>query len=112
MKSWISHSLTSCAICIALDAAIATTEVVRAPHKINRVREAKGRLPIFDFHSVRLTKRSRPMPLPVDPDRAITRRRLHFRRGHWRHFDDHKTWINWMLVGDPDLGFVDKNYRL
>jgi len=33
---------------------------------------------------------------------------------HW--FDSHlefvKTWIRWMLVGDPDLGFIDKHYRV
>lgn len=23
-----------------------------------------------------------------------------------------KSWIRWCLVGDPDLGFVDKDYRL
>jgi hypothetical protein len=38
--------------------------------------------------------------------------RLHFRRRHWRHFVNHKTWIKWTLVGDPDLGFIDKDYRL
>jgi hypothetical protein len=30
----------------------------------------------------------------------------------WRHFVSHKTWIKWTLVGDPDLGFIDKEYRL
>lgn len=37
---------------------------------------------------------------------------LHFRRGHWRHYGEYKTWIKWMLVGDPELGFVDKMYKL
>lgn len=37
---------------------------------------------------------------------------MHFRRGHWRHYQDHRTWIKWCLVGDPDLGFVDKHYKL
>jgi hypothetical protein len=40
------------------------------------------------------------------------KKRLHFRRGHWRHYETHKTWIKWMLVGDPDLGFIEKQYRL
>lgn len=53
--------------------------------------------------------------------------RLHFRRGHWSHYSNpgageiqftdegylrSKSWINWMLVGDPDPGFVDKHYKL
>ena len=29
-----------------------------------------------------------------------------------QHGDRWRTWIKWMLVGDPDLGFVDKEYRL
>ena len=101
------------AILVALDAKVADTEIVRAPYKINRVREAKGRLPIYDYHRVKLANRTRPAPrLEAVEPHEYTRRRLHFRRGHWRHFDNHKTWINWMLVGDPDLGFVDKEYRL
>jgi len=31
---------------------------------------------------------------------------------HWRHFENHKTWIKWHLRGDPCLGFIDKHYRL
>lgn len=42
---------------------------------------------------------------------------LHWRRGHWRvnfrgsEFERSK-WINKCLVGDPDKGFVKKNYKL
>lgn len=50
------------------------------------------------------------------------------RRGHYRHYSNpdagsikyvndggfwlSKDWINWMLVGDPDVGIVEKEYRL
>ena len=99
------------AIAIALDAAVAETDVVRAPHKLNRAREKRGKPPIFDYRVVALAHRSRTATLPSQHiDR--TSPRLHFRRGHWRHFDNFKTWINWMLVGDPDLGFIEKHYRL
>lgn len=52
---------------------------------------------------------------------------LHFRRGHWRHFRGtggnelyvdvegttrSRTRIKWMLVGNEDLGFIEKHYRL
>lgn len=37
---------------------------------------------------------------------------MHFVRGHWRHYEVSKTWIRWHLRGDPDLGFIDKEYRL
>ena len=100
------------AACIALEAEIAETEVVRAPHKLNRARIKRGKLPLSDYHIINLAHRSRVAPLL---DRETTERndpRLHFRRGHWRHFVSHKTWIKWTLVGDPDLGFIDKEYRL
>lgn len=101
------------AICISLEAEAATTEIVRAPHKLNRAREKMGRTKLVDYHVVRLAHRSRPSTLPEANDgEKRTSPRLHFRRGHWRHFGEHKTWIKWMLVGDPDLGFIDKHYRL
>lgn len=100
------------AICIALDAEVAITEVIRAPHRLNHQREKQGKKPILDHHIINLTKRSRVEPLPsAGEHEARWHPRLHFRRGHWRHFSDHKTWIKWMLVGNPDLGFIDKEYR-
>lgn len=98
------------AICIALDAEVATHEVVRAPHKLNEKRVKSGKAPLSDYHVVDLAKRHRvENALHGHTDRKV---RLHFRRGHWRHYEDHKTWIKWMLVGDPDLGFINKRYSL
>lgn len=100
------------AICIALEAEVATTEIQRAPHKLNRQREKAGKLPIYDYHSVSLVRRHRvaPAETPAGVERAHPR--LHFVRGHWRHYAASKTWIKWHLRGDPDLGFIDKHYRL
>jgi hypothetical protein len=100
------------AVVIALDAKVATTDVVRAPYKLNRIRERSGKTPLFDYHVVQLAHRTRPATLPSENESERNGVRLHFRRGHWRHFETFKTWINWMLVGDPDLGFIDKHYRL
>lgn len=97
------------AVCIALDAEVAVSEAARADHP----GAASGalRVPGRDYHIVSLSSRhARPAPLGGDP--TGRRVRLHFRRGHWRHFDNHKTWIRWMLVGDPDLGFIEKHYTL
>lgn len=102
------------AVCISLDAEVATTEIVRAPHKLNRAREKLGRAPLVDYHVVRLAHRSRAASLPDasgEHDKR-TSPRLHFRRGHWRHFANHKSWVRWQLVGNPDLGFIDKEYRV
>lgn len=98
------------AACVALDAEVATHEVVRAPHLLNKKRERAGKLPILDHHVISLARRHRVEPLGGEP--TGNRKRLHFRRGHWRHYEQSKTWINWMLVGNPDLGFIDKEYRL
>lgn len=95
------------AICVALDAGIAYSEVRREKHEGII---GKSSNPLRDYNVVVLSSRTRAQPtLSLPSGRHV---RLHFRRGHWRHFGNHKTWIKWMLVGDPDLGFVDKHYRL
>lgn len=99
------------AVSIALDAQVAMSPVERAPYKANAARIKAGRLPLFDYRRVVLAHRARVRPLDT-PTVTHKRPRLHFRRGHWRHFEEHKTWIRWTLVGSPDLGFIDKEYRL
>lgn len=103
------------AVSITLEAEVAQTEVVRIPHRLNQARERRGKPPMNDYHVVSLAKRTRYLarePGPLEEVGEYTRKRLHFRRGHYRHFPTYKIWIKWMLVGDPDLGFVDKSYRL
>ena len=100
------------ALGIMLDAAVVQTDIIRAPEKLNRARVRRGKLPIYDYHVINLSRRSRPVTLPESI--GVGERncmRLHFRRGHWRHFETFKTWVNWTLVGDPNLGFIDKHYR-
>lgn len=100
------------AVCVALEAEVAMADVVRAPYKLNAARERKGQPPIADYHVVSLTRRQRATPLPSGREPEHGKVRLHFRRGHWRHYENHKTWIKWNLVGNPDLGFINKHYRL
>lgn len=99
------------AIAITLDAAVVRADVVRAPYKLNVARAAKGRVPLYDYHILSLARPQRAVALPRE-GAPIHHKRLHFRRGHWRHYENHKTWIKWMLVGDAALGFADKDYRL
>jgi hypothetical protein len=98
------------AICIALDAEVATHSVIRAPHKLNVKRERAGKTPLLDYHVVDLSRRHR-ISNPSNAG-AGGKKRLHFRRGHWRHYETSKTWVKWCLVGDPDLGFIQKQYSL
>lgn len=100
------------AVAIALDAGVVIREPIRASADQNARLEKRGEPILRDYHIVSLARRSRTAPMPTISERTHKSPRLHFRRGHWRHFSDHKTWIKWMLVGDPNLGFVEKEYRL
>lgn len=93
--------------CIALDAEIAVSVPIRAEHS----RRGEGAAsPASNYHVITLRRAATRVPA-ANSETGI-RRRLHFRRGHWRHYEQHKTWIRWTLVGSPDLGWIDKEYRL
>jgi hypothetical protein len=98
------------AICIALDAEVLTRTIIRAPAALNRKREKNGRSAVRDYHLLNLVKKYRAAN-PSD-GQSGGHKRLHFRRGHWRHYGESKTWIRWCLAGDPALGFYDKDYKL
>lgn len=102
------------ACAIMLDAEVAVTTPVRAPYRSNlEHKQWAEKPPHVSFHTISIAKRARAAALPCDEQEATGRRvRLHFRRGHWRHFATHRTWIKWQLIGDPDLGLVEKTYRL
>ncbi len=97
------------AACIALDAEVAATTLVREGHE-GKGRETKEH-PAYEFYTISIASRSRPEALQSHGVSKGTKR-LHFRRGHWRHFTASKTWVRWCLVGNPELGFIDKQYRL
>jgi hypothetical protein len=97
------------AICVAMEAEIAVENLVRAPIKLNKKRKKKSEVELFDYHVVSLNKRYRSDVSYGGKHRSP---RFHFRRGHWRHFQNHKTYVKWTLVGSPELGFIDKHYKL
>jgi hypothetical protein len=98
------------AICVSLEAEIATTEVVRAPSRLNEKRAKSGKPALRDYHVVDLAHRHRVASHSFGD--SGTKKRLHFVRGHWRHYEERKTWIKWHLRGNPDLGFIQKHYAL
>lgn len=98
------------AVCIALDAEVADTEKIETPPKLNKARAKAGKAPIADHHLINLARRFHGHAEGAGG--SGTGKRLHFRRGHWRHYPDRRVWIRWTLVGNPDLGFVEKAYRL
>lgn len=100
------------ALSVAMDAEVATRTIVRVSEKVNRHRERDGKEPFYSYHVVSLAHRTRVANPLGGVGGATTKKRLHFRRGHWRHYTEFKTWVRWTLVGNPDLGFIDKEYRL
>lgn len=100
------------AICVALDAEVAVRRMVRVDSKVNRKREKEGREPFYSYHVIDLNRRYRVSNPSHGGGVPTGKRRLHFRRGHWRHYEKFKTWVRWCLAGNPDIGFIDKEYRL
>lgn len=99
------------AVCVSLEAEVAASQEVTIDAKLNAARQRRGKPPLPDYNIVRLNRQARSVQIGDDDSRA--RKRLHFRRGHRRHLSgDRKTWVRWCLVGNPDLGFIDKEYRL
>lgn len=97
------------AICISLDAEIAKTEAQREVH--SGIESKNSHTPLKNIHVVSLIRKPRALNAPTGGGGGRPKR-LHFRRGHWRHFATFKTWVKWCLVGNPDLGFIDKQYKL
>jgi hypothetical protein len=106
------------AACIAIDANIAEAIDVAAPAKLNKARAKKGKSPLPDFKIIRLAREHRERAeVGALNGRHV---RLHLRRGHfWPRVNNEKTrfaafrhWRPWRLVGDPDLGFIEHEYRI
>jgi hypothetical protein len=99
------------AICISLEAEVAAHETISRPEKLNAARLRRGKPPLPPYRVLYLN--NRPRSLMADGASEGLKKRLHFRRGHWRNLtEDRRAWVRWCLVGDPNLGFIDKEYRL
>lgn len=77
-------------------------------------RERKGMVQQRPYSVVTLRPRATRTPFAATQDGERSSPRLHFRRGHFWPADPNdprRHWRKWTLVGDPDLGFIDKRYR-
>jgi hypothetical protein len=102
-----------------LNEQLIATEILPDPApKLTKRRIKLGRLPLtaemrvltVNVAAVRRLAKASPLRTHESPS-------LHWRRGHWRHLHrysefESKTWVRKCLVGDPDRGFVPKNYAL
>lgn len=77
---------------------------------VNQKRKAKGKQPLFDWHTV-VIERSAPKKESQGGTHASPR--LHDRRGHWRKTKGGKTvWVKSCKVGDASKGVVFKDYEV
>lgn len=98
------------ALAVVIDSGVGIAARVPAAPALNKARTKSGKAAIADYHVVNLAAQRSALR---DQDAGTgSKKRLHFRRGHYRHLHSGKTWVRWTLVGDPDLGFVEKRYRL
>jgi len=103
-------------LCISLEAEVLSAEIIHGV-TTNRGKKKRSRRALHDYHVVDLANRPSSVARSTKPshlehglnDKRTVR--LHFRRGHWRHYADHRTWIKWMLVGSEECGTIEKIYR-
>jgi hypothetical protein len=102
------------AACIVLEAQAAKWTRVEAPAALNKKRKSQGKLPLYDFHVIDLSRDRKRYVTQGDGEGTGVRHRLHFVRAHDRHYKDKGIIkrIPWHLRGDPELGVVDKLYKL
>jgi hypothetical protein len=79
-----------------------------APEKLNRARAKRGKPPLLGVRVVDV-----PTPQRGEPKRAGGQRspRMHWRRGHLRHWKDRIILVSPCLVGVAENGVVEQIYR-
>jgi len=114
LRKLVYRQVRACSIMI--EARVAETKPMRDMTYKRNVppKDNSAPLPKLGYNIVELADRHRVERLPPGPITSSMRRRprLHFRCAHWRHFATHRTRIPWTLAGNPELGFVEKEYRL
>lgn len=113
LTQYLERQVAAC--CVVIEAEVATHEVVRQPMALQAKRKKSGKPLLIDYRVIDLSKKKPRIANPLDtqtPEEQKGRKRLHFCRGHWRQYATHRTRIPWCLKGNPDLGFVNKTYKL
>ena len=116
-EAWmrLSHEIVV-ATCDALSGDILQLGPQTVPSaKLNRRRTARGSVPLFAFHHLIVPKKARDQASRAgNKDTAGVRQ--HLRRGHYHRFHRRegmvKHWLPAMWVGNPELGLIEKHYRL
>jgi hypothetical protein len=86
------------------------TGEVDVPEKLNRSRLRRGKEPFFSYHMVDL-KPDMKSKFDAAANTGIQQRR-HWVRGHFKERKTGRFFWNPHLAGNPELGFVAKDYRV
>lgn len=101
-------------LCSVLNCSNIQQTVVPAPPALNKKREKKGKLPLYEYRILQV-KGDRPHKPGVGSHNSP---RMHVRRGHPRHYRNPDNtvrkvvWIESTVVGRQDNGIVDKDYKV
>lgn len=95
---------------LALQCSNVSTATLAAPAALNKKRIAKGKLPFVEYKVLTVNGVHSSVP-PQGGHHASPRQ--HLRRGHIRRIYGNRTvWVNQCLVGNPNKGFIVKDYRV
>jgi hypothetical protein len=105
----LSHAVTTLYdLLVALSCKNVDARSLSPPEKLNKRRIARGKQPFFSYHVLDLFEHSE-VGNSIGGSHASPR--LHWRRGHVRRLPTGRNvWVRAALVGNPALGFVDKDY--
>lgn len=99
-----------CDLAIALSCNNVSTELRRQPDKLNRARIKAGKVPLKDFHVLKIAGAGEGESFGGAGHGGV---RSHLRRGHIRRLGpDRITWVNACMVRGSRPGFADKAYEL
>lgn len=94
--------------CMTVNCENVSQERIDPSKVINKSRVSKGKAPFFSYRFLRI-----PTPsLDTSPANGThSSPRLHLRRGHLRRLQTGKvTWVRNTIVGNPELGVIEKTY--
>lgn len=85
------------------------SKTISSPNqKINKKRSKSGKQPFYTYHELLVQSQSESS----DCGGTHASPRVHIRRGHIRRLPKGNIWVNACVVGNKELGIVEKHYRL
>ncbi|MBA89209.1 MAG: hypothetical protein CMJ43_00815 [Phyllobacteriaceae bacterium] len=103
----ISRQIKAMSVLLEAGAVEANEQVISTRLNQKRLKSGKPALPNYYILTLRTRLREAGASKPYQ---GVVRQ--HFRRGHWMRRKGVRVWRKWALVGNPDLGFVSKDYRI